>query len=547
MDKSRRMIALLAIALVGCGDDGSPSTGTEGSTGEPASTGDGTTAPPPPGDGTTTDGSSTTGEAEDDTGTSTGEDDRTRIEKIIDALDVAMYQCPDAVWPGTQANYRASQVLLVSEMEGNAWLWNDQAAAGGDTPSVREIPYADLAPEWQSTFNIGAFEGVTTLGISLDETQMSNDAAEKAGIEMWRDFAITLAFHEGFHFLSGQSSWNVGQGSRVIPYPEPWEPRYLRAAYATAFASLLPLEGSVDLGPAEYWRVRLEAEHAGDMNAIRAYDCTEGSAEFAAAMMNAIVDLGCDAEPLALSNLVSEHLEEFAAITHFSGGREPYDLGVLAGTILRGAGVPGWEADTQTGTPPHQYLLANATPTPQPDDAALQAGAQTAAEERTIAAGMEIEPMLERMTDPTLYRIPLSFDWISGSFGLGGFYYLAEEPGQPQLMLKYDALHETPSGTLVDVVGLTSLYGIEHPCAGVGGAIIVTVPMADVAAAGMLFSSSDPIVAFTDLPAMETTDADGLPWLCPDTAGAPVGLERPPLGVLKDATGRPRVVTLPGE
>lgn len=540
-----RIVVLLGISLAACGDDGSPAGETGGSTGEPTSTADGTTTLPPSADSTSA-ATTTGGDATDDTGTSTGEDDRTRIEKIIDALDVAMYECPDVVWPGTSASYHAAQVLFVSESEGNAWLWNDQTAAGGGTPAVREIPYADLAPEWQSTFNVGVFEGVPTLGISLDETQLTNDAVEEAGIEQWRDFAITLAFHEGFHFLSGQSDWNVGQGSRVIPYPEPWEPRYLRAAYATSLAALLPLEGDIDLGPSEFWRVRLMAEHPADMNAIRAYDCTEGSAELAAAMMNAIVDLGCDAAPLDLSNAVAQHLEEFAPIVHFSGGREPYDLGVLAGSILRGAAVPGWEAETETGTPPHQFLLANATPSTQPDDRELQAGAQAAAEQRTIAAGMEIEPMLERMVDPELYRIPLPFDWIAGSFSLGGFYYLAEAEGQPPLMLKYDALHQTPGGTLIDVMGLTSLYDVPHPCAGLGPAIIVTVPIADVAIDGMLYTSSDPIVTFADLPAVEATDADDLPWLCPDTAGAPIDPSRRPLGVLKDELGRLRAVKLPG-
>ena len=524
-----------ACSLWACGDDGPGSadaTATDtsgGSTSSEAST-----------------SSSSDGTVDDDSGTSTGADDRTRIEKIMDAMDVGMYACPDAAWPGTAAAYRSSQVLFVSTSERSAWLWNDQSA-GGDGPVVTEVPFDELGPEWGSVFNIGYFEDVVTLGISLDYTQTVNDAAAEAGLELWHDFAISLAFHEGFHFLSGQSEWNISPGSRSIPYPEPWEPRYLRAAYGTAFSANLPLDDGFDLGPAAHWRSRLLSQFPQEMQTIRSYDCTEGSAEFVAAMMNALVDLGCDAEPSALVDRISEHLDEFAPITHFSGGREPYDLGVLAGSILRGLEAPGWETATETGTPPHDYLIVagGVTATPQADDPDLQAGAQAATEERTLAAGMEIEPMLERMADPTVYRIPLAFSWIAGSFGLGGFYHLANEPNQPPLMLRYRALHQTPSGTLVDVDGLTSFYGIPHPCTGIGGAIIVTVPMADVDDAGMVYSSTNDIVQFEELAALEVTDSDGLPWLCPDVAGAPEQPKEQLVGVHDDGHGRPHVVTLP--
>jgi hypothetical protein len=48
----------------------------------------------------------------------------------------------------------------------------------------------------------------------------------------------------------------------------------------------------------------------------------------------------------------------------------------------------------------------------------------------------------------------------------------------------------------------------------------VTVPIVDVPEVGGVYSSTNEIVAFDGLIALETTDADGLPWLCPDVSAA---------------------------
>jgi hypothetical protein len=281
------------------------------------------------------------------------------------------------------------------------------------------------------------------------------------------------------------------------------------------------------------------------MAEIAPFDVTEGTAEYASGMMAAVVELGCDASDEALIAAVVAHLDEFASLDHYAGGREPYDLGVLAGLLLRQEQVANWETFAEFGSTPHEMLLEAATPVDQPDDPGRQMAAQAAVDARNLAAAEKIEPLLEHMASPDYHRVPLPFDWIAGSFSLGGFYYLADEPDQPDLMLDYTALHVTPSGTQVDVDHLTSLYGISHPCAVTPGSVVATVPSAALTDHGDgTYSSADASLSFANLVAAEVTDGAMLPWLCPEQMAAPVPQRRrlPRIGVVRSSSGRPLLV-----
>ncbi|HEY0135213.1 MAG TPA: hypothetical protein VGB85_14090, partial [Nannocystis sp.] len=316
--RTRPLLVFLAAALGGCNND--PSTTSEGTStsgaSEPTtdtSTTDTPTSDPSTSDTPTTQSSSsgdTTGDPGDtseDTDT-TGGAPLTRVEQILHALDVAMYQCPERIWPDVEASYRSRQVLLASEIENKAWLWNAQQG-GGVPPAVLEGPLDSLPPEWTSIFNINQLAGALTLGISLDWTAEQNaDIVANGGI-VWPDYATSLTFHEGFHFLSDQNDWNTGNGSRSSPYPEPWEPRYLRAQLERALHEEIDSPGA-GLGHAAHWQARLLAEHTEEMKAIRSYDCTEGSAEYVSLMMSALAELGCDAGDDELLALAISHLPD---------------------------------------------------------------------------------------------------------------------------------------------------------------------------------------------------------------------------------------------
>lgn len=511
----RSLAAIFAgAALSACPEPSDDTGATAPSTGAAETTGGttGATMEPPTTSATT---------ADDPTAGTTGGEELTRIEKILAALGVSMHECPNRIWPKVDFNYHLSQVLLVSESENLAWLWNDQNWEG-EPPGVIKGPLDSLPVEWTASFNVGNLQGATTLGISLDWTAMINETSAMNGDTVWPDFAVTLSFHEGFHFLSGQGDWNVGNGSRTAAYPEPWEPRYLRAALLAALLDEVLGQGD-GLGAAAHWHGRLLTEHAAEMTASRRFDITEGTAEYAGLMMSALAELGCDATDAEVLALAKSHLLDgvFLAPKSFDPGREFYDLGVLAGLLLREGGeVADWELAVEDGAAPVELLLAGVPPAPQPDDAALQAEAQAAVAERNEAVGMEIEPMLDRMASADHTRVALDFNWLAGSFGVGGFYYLVEDPMQPEVFLNFSATFDPPSGVLIAVDSLTSLTGIATPCALAAGAtIVVTVPNSALAVMNGKATSTDPKVAFADLEVEATTDMNGLPWLCPVDAG----------------------------
>ncbi|PCC75351.1 hypothetical protein SAMN02745121_03923 [Nannocystis exedens] len=520
----RPLIILVGAALAACNNDSGESTDSPtGSTSTSTTDGTGTT------DDTTTDsptgGDSTT--MPPTTGETTDGEPLTRVEKILAALDVAMYECPERIWPDVEANYRARQVLLASESENRAWVWNYQQG-DGEPPRVTEGPLDTLPPEWTAFFNINQLGGALTLGISLDGTQETNEAIMMNGGVVWPDFATALIFHEGFHFLSDQNDWNVGNGSRSAPYPEPWEPRYLRAQLLRSL--LAEVHGEDGLAAAAHWRERLLSEHADEMAASRRYDCTEGSAEYASLMMSALAELGCDAADEELLALAVSHLADgvFLGGDTFDSGREFYDLGVLSGLLLRRDAVPGWELKVEDGDPPADLLLADVAPAAQPDDGALQADAQAAVDARNMVVGAEIEPMLAAMQDPQFTRVVVSMNWIAGSFNVGGFYYLAEDPNQSEVFLTFSATMDPPSSVPIAIEGLTVLAGVATPCVLSGGnAIVLTVPTADIALAGNLATTTNPKVQFTDLEVELTMDDDNLSWLCPTDAGGSNGAPAP--------------------
>ena len=528
-------LALTASLLVGCaGDDGGGATATIGessTTGDEATAGTGSSGGVTTGQDTTT--GATTSETTSATTSATTGEPLTRVEEILGDLGVAMYACPERIWPDVEASYRASQVLLASKVENTAWVWNFLDGAG-EPPVVTEGPLDTLPAEWSAVFNVGSINGARTLGISLDWGQELNDAFElENGAPPWPDFTTTLAFHEGFHFLSSQNDWNVGDGSRTAAYPEPWEPRYLRAQLQRSLRAEIMEEGA-GLGAAAYWQDRLLTEHAEEMAASRHYDCTEGSAEYVSLMMSALAELGCDAGDDELLDLAIEHLDDGVFFTEgsFSPGREFYNLGVVAGLLLRRAGLAGWELGVEDGEAPVAQLLAGVEVASQEDDAALQAEVQAAVGERNETVGAEIEPFLEAMADPEYTRIPVLFDWVGGSFGVGGFYYLADDPDEREVLLTFSAMMLTPSDVTIAIDGMTSFNGSTTPCvASGGGAIVIAVPTADLSVVGGTATSTNPKFSFMDLGVEPTMDDENLPWLCPTDAGGAKGAPAPEPGL----------------
>ncbi len=229
-----------------------------------------------------------------------------------------------------------------------------------------------------------------------------------------------------------------------------------------------------------------------------------------------------------------EHLDDgvFLSEGSFSPGREFYNLGVVAGLVLRRAAVAGWELNVENGQAPVALAVAGVDPVAQEDDAELQADVEAAVAERNATVGAEIDPLLAAMENPEYTRIPVLYSWIGGSFGVGGFYYLADDPDEREVLLNFSAMMLTPSDVTIAIDGKTSFDQIETPCvASGGGTITITIPTADLSVVGGTATSTDPKVNFMDLGVEPTMDADNLPWLCPTDAGGANGAPAPEPGV----------------
>lgn len=512
---------IVGLGAFACGGEGGGSTAESASTGDGMSTGGSATDAPTGGTGET--GESATDASTGDTPTgdgTTGGEPLTRVEKILAGLDVAMYECPERVWPDVEANYRSRQVVLASQAENKAWVWNYQDGKG-EPPVVTQGPLDALPPEWTSDFNVGTLGSAPALGISLDWTQEINDGHLMAGGVLWPDFGSVLSYHEGFHFLSDQDDWSTGSGSRSAPYPAPWEPRYLRGQLRRTLLTAA-LGDDAGLGAAAFWHGRLQAEYGEEMQTIRSYDCTEGSAEYVALMMSALAELGCDASDEELVALATSHLKDgiFIVEGSFDSGREPYDLGVLAGLLLRGQGVKGWELKVETGDPPADQVLAGVQAVDQPDDPVVEMEAKAEVDAGNEVVGAEIDPLVANLKDPKYTRIPVSQGWIQGSFGLGGFYYLADDPLESEVWLNLSTTLAPPSNVGIEVMGLTSFADVATACNLSGpGTIVLVVPTADVSVVGGEATVASAKLAVDGLAVVETMDDDNLPWLCPVDGG----------------------------
>jgi hypothetical protein len=145
--------------------------------------------------------------------------------------------------------------------------------------------------------------------------------------------------------------------------------------------------------------------------------------------------------------------------------------------------------------------------------------------------GMEIDPLLANMKDPAYTRIVVSFNWVAGSFGVGGFYYLAEDPNLSDVLLTFSASLEPPSDVAIEVTDFTMLTGVATPCQLSGGnAIVLPVPTADLNLVGDKATIGSAKLAFDGLAVEATVDADNLPWLCPLDAGGAGGAVVPEPG-----------------
>lgn len=112
----------------------------------------------------------------------------TRIDKITNQLNTTL-QCTNRIWPGLKReSYR---VLFAQPSTSESWLWLG-ASGKYENVSKTEFPLAAGMPKYA----FSQFRGEKTVIINLD------DVSDKSRVQSLNvDGAVSLAFHEGFHYL----------------------------------------------------------------------------------------------------------------------------------------------------------------------------------------------------------------------------------------------------------------------------------------------------------------------------------------------------------
>lgn len=243
-----------------------------------------------------------------------------REQTLVEALSEAMIQCPDRVWPG--GSWQTFQVMFVDRDAQRAVLWNDLSQGYGSEPRITLVPYDDLTTDFLfGYYNFTTWNTEMTLSISLDLT----------GIWAGTDLALSLAFHEGFHYFN-QRTWTGGGGQRDDDYPIDWQPRYLRFRLISALRD--SLVNPTDLGAAAYWRQQWITGYAAEVAQIRGTDRIEGSANYAEMIALRIAEHGCSITETALDNEIRNGIDTMIMASLDKSG-ESYDLGVAAGALMR--------------------------------------------------------------------------------------------------------------------------------------------------------------------------------------------------------------------
>jgi hypothetical protein len=446
-----------------------------------------------------------------------------RVRQLISSLDIALLGCPDRVWPGSSRAFRASQVLIVDNDAGRAWLWNDQRAERPPTGApVTAVDRATLAPRWwASTYTMGNFADRPTLGLTLPAAGRRTPPG--GGGDPFRDEAIQLALHEGFHYLSTQPSWPASRlrGGLALPYPEDWVRRYLRAALRQEVQGLARGEPGATLAAAAFWQDRLRAEQRRWLEGTRSSDILEGTAQYAAVAMAALVARGCGAGDHEVREAMLAYLPQVVPPDVLHQTSEPYALGLLAALALRREARADWHARAERGETPVEILVGGVTPVAQADDLDLMTDAQEASRAHNERCRAQVAPALVRLKSAQFLRLPLPYAWRAGSFRVSTFVTLVEEPGTPEAMLGYSGTYAVPGGAgRIEVVDQTVVALRDRVCPGEVADVVLTIPAEALAPGGApgTYSVNKGPVTFRALPATIIRDAKGLSWLCPSSS-----------------------------
>ncbi|MCB0386104.1 MAG: hypothetical protein KDD43_11985, partial [Bdellovibrionales bacterium] len=366
-----------------------------------------------------------------------------RVKVLGDGLANALLECPDRVWPGM--NWQNPQVVFSDHQAKEAFVWNEY----GSKDRIQSIDINLLPPSMAFGFYAnGEWRGREALAINLFYTGMM-----PAG-PMQKDFALTLATHEGFHFYV-QTQWSLpeDQGSRATEYPADWEPRHLRFEMLNALVEAFE-KGShlpVYLSAAAYWRQELMNRFPGLAETYKSTDVAEGSASYMDGVSSAIAWGGCaQSERELLDTLRGALRTELVQLDDPKGeafGHDHYSLGLLSGLIMREQGRIGWEHLVAMGQRPVDLVLEGVIPMAPPENHDIRDKVKAAVDQFNEETGKLVEPFLDIYSAPDSVHFAVPHSMIQGAFGTQGFVAPKAIPGL-ELILAIDVRFGAADGSV---------------------------------------------------------------------------------------------------
>ncbi len=222
-----------------------------------------------------------------------------RIDKVIRQLNTIL-QCPNRIWPGLKKD--SYRVLFVQPSTKESWFWT---AVSGKAESISESEFtaSPKSPE----YSFGQFRNERAVIINLERV------SERSRIPSLNvDGAVSLAFHESFHYLfQMKEPWNA----QLISADRKSDLDHVSAVY---FRRMLIRALKADLfrgdgfGHSSYWFQKWEA--LGESPETKFSDILEGTANYAEIIASVIADKGCQVTEEELLHTAISSLDSAAGI-----------------------------------------------------------------------------------------------------------------------------------------------------------------------------------------------------------------------------------------
>ncbi len=340
-------------------------------------------------------------------------------ELLVEGLDTVFYSCPERLWPDVAEGYRASQVLLVSAVTEQAWLWNDRNANTVE-PTLTPVAFSSLDAEWLNRVNFGVYNNFLTLGLAF------NNLAVAPGSTVEDTADASLLFHEGFHFAVDQLSWNLPNvpiRTGIIANDD-WRKRYYREELINSIYAYIREEG--DLGAVAYWNSQYEIADAAAVlsDYVSLFDIFDGSANYVATRSLSLAKLGCQASDEALvQDMIDRINPEVFGISDFPSD-ESHILGEVAGVALAKNMQNGWQtAIMENSESLVDVLIGSVDPVVQPENPEIAMAWQTGVEEVNMLIDerlLNIRTAFDNPAEHYFVAVPLI---APGAFGGGEFIH----------------------------------------------------------------------------------------------------------------------------